>query len=115
MFNKKLKEKIVILEEENKRLNCVLDTYLPILNIDDELDELVKERDVMVTIINELKEKSKNKYSIVEKDEVVYADHMRIHDHIIVFENYTPNISVFTDNGWRIVASCPANLTVIQI
>lgn len=121
MFNKKLKERIVELEEQLIKLKEKYNNYSEILDIDTELDLLEKERDELVEEITQLKESRKTKFRIVENDEVIYAEHMRIENGIVLFEN--SKISEYFSAGfgwketldWNIVASCKSDLTVIKI
>lgn len=70
------------------------------MDIDTELDLLEKERDELVEIIEKLKESNKTKFRIVEKDQVVYAEHMRIENDTVLFECWNEVLY------WNIVASC---------
>ena len=121
MFNKKLKKKISELEEELTKLKEKYNNYSEILDIDTELDLLEKERDELEETIEQLKESLKTKFRIVEKDEVVFAERMRILNDIIVFEN-SKTIKEYNYTfhesreyiEWFIVASCKSDLTVIK-
>lgn len=121
MFNNKLKKKISDLEEELTKLKEKYNNYSEILDIDTELDLLEKERDELVETIEKLKESKKTKFRIVEKDEYVFAERMRIENGIVLFENSKISEYFSLSYGWKetldwnIVASCKSDLTVIKI